>query len=301
MNILIFGGSGFIGSWIARYLSTLKNYNVTVICRPESNLFKLQGIEGIEIFPRNVESWAIELEQLSPDVLILADWWGVGNELRNDQLQFANIERQSQLVTSAVKVGVKTIIGLGSQAELGQIDSKIPEDQIDNPTNEYGSAKVATRVALMKLTKNTNSRFVWMRIFSIYGPLDSGNWLIPNCVRKLSKEEVFDATSGEQEWSYLHAFDLARAFEFVINNETVQGSVNIGNPETIFIRQVLGQIQSKMELTGYINFGSVPYRKDQVMKLAPNCEKLLAVGWRPSVSFEAGLNQTLDCLRIRFA
>ena len=31
MNILIFGGSGFIGSWIARYLSTLKNYNVTVI------------------------------------------------------------------------------------------------------------------------------------------------------------------------------------------------------------------------------------------------------------------------------
>ena len=101
---------------------------------------------------------------------------------------------------------------------------------------------------------------------------------------------------GEQEWSYLHALDLARAFEFVINNEIVQGSVNIGNPETIFIRQVLGQIQSKMELTGYINFGSMPYRKDQVMKLAPVCEKLLAVGWRPIVSFDAGLDQTLDWL-----
>ncbi len=296
MNVIIFGGSGFVGSWIARYLSQLRNYNITVICRPESNLFKLQGIDGIQIINRNVESWAFEVEQHSPDVLILADWWGVGNDLRNDQLQFMNIDRQSQLVTSAVKVGVKTIIGIGSQAELGQINAKIPENQIDNPTNEYGRAKVATRVALMNLTTNSDSRFVWMRIFSTYGPLDTGNWLIPNCIRKLSEKEVFDATLGEQEWSYLHALDLARAFEFVINNEIVRGSVNVGNPETIFIGEVLGQIQSRMKLAGYINFGSMPYRKDQVMKLAPKCEKLLAVGWRPIVSFGKGLDQTLDWL-----
>ena len=67
------------------------------------------------------------------------------------------------------------------------------------------------------------TRFVWMRIFSTYGPLDTGAWLIPQTVDSLSLGKSMDLTKGEQEWSYLHAYDLARAFGAVVDNPAVAG------------------------------------------------------------------------------
>ena len=43
-----------------------------------------------------------------------------------------------------------------------------------------------------------------------------------------------------------------------------------------------------------LGFGKMAYRPDQVMKLEPACESLTAIGWRPIVSFENGVKQTIQ-------
>jgi len=295
MKILVTGSSGFLGSWICRVLS--EEYEVLALVRDTSNLSKLSDLQNLTIIQLKASDWVDFILESAPDVLILNHWSGVSNENRNDAKQFANVDSIRNLAKAALNGGVKTIIGVGSQAELGPIDSRISENAVDNPTSIYGQAKVSARLQLDHMTQCLDSRFVWMRIFSTYGPLDDGSWLIPNIVDALKENSSVSLTKGEQQWSYLHAYDLALAFRTVIANIGISGIVNVGNPETISIYEVasiIGEILDKRQL---LKFGELDYRPDQVMRLQPLCEKLTSAGWQPQIGFMDGIKQTIDWLQ----
>ena len=292
MRVIVTGSSGFLGSWICRVLA--EHHEVTALVRPSSDTYGLQGIDGLRIERRESAYWAAFISAEKPDALILADWWGVGNHDRNDERQSGNIERMERLAVAARDAAVGLVIGVGSQAELGPVSNRITEDLADNPTTEYGKAKVAARKAAQKVLEGSVTRFAWLRIFSTYGPTDTDTWLIPQLIDTLTKGEVMDLTKGEQEWSYLHAFDLARAFEAVVENESMSGIVNVGNPKTIILKDAIHIIADKLGANHLLGFGKLDYRPDQVMKLEPACESLTAFGWKPVVSFEDGIAQTIQ-------
>lgn len=292
MKIVVTGASGFLGSWICRVLA--HNHDVIALVRPSSDTYRLTGINSLQIERRVSSDWAAFITAEQPDVLILADWWGVGNHDRNDVRQFENIERFENLVLSARDAGIGSLIGVGSQAELGQVSNLITEDLPDKPTTEYGKAKVQARARAQDLLSGSATRFTWMRIFSTYGPSDTDTWLIPQLIDTLTKGEVMALTKGEQEWSYLHAFDLARAFQAVIEHGSISGVVNVGNPHTVILRDAINVIADQLGARELLNFGALPYRPDQVMKLEPACESLTAIGWKPVVTFENGIRQTIQ-------
>jgi UDP-glucose 4-epimerase len=295
MKIVVTGASGFLGSWICRVLAL--KHEVIALVRPTSEVYRLSGIKRIGVTPRETDEWAVFIGQSKPDVLILAGWWGVGNKDRNEERQFENIEAMKELAIAAREAGVKTVLGVGSQAELGTIENTITEDMPDNPTTKYGMAKVQAREALEEIFKDSKTRFAWMRIFSTYGPLDTGAWLIPQTVDSLSRGKAMDLTKGEQEWSYLHAYDLARAFAAVVDNPVATGTVNVGNPQTIILKDAVTKIAQILGAEKLLNFGAVAYREDQVMKLQPACETLISIGWKPIVSFDSGVAQTIAWLK----
>ena len=292
MRVVVTGSSGFLGSWICRVLA--QGHVVTALVRPSSDTYRLQGIEGLRIERRESVDWPTFLSAAKPDALILAGWWGVGNHDRNDARQFGNIERMERLALAARDAGVSLVVGVGSQAELGPVSNRITEDLPDNPTTEYGKAKVAARIAAQQVLDGSATRFAWLRIFSTYGPSDTDTWLIPQLIDTLTKGEVMALTKGEQEWSYLHAFDLARAFEAVIENPSMSGVINVGNPKTIILKNAIHIIADKLSANHLLGFGTMDYRPDQVMKLEPACESLTAIGWKPVVSFENGIAQTIQ-------
>lgn len=304
MRVLVTGASGFLGSWICRVLS--EHFEVTALVRPTSDLFRLSGINKLKIVPRETSEWVNYIEETKPETLILVDWWGVGNTDRNDQKQFENVIRMCELASAARAAGSMTVIGVGSQAELGPVADVITEDLPDQPTTKYGFAKAEARLKLRNILRDSSTRFVWMRIFSTYGPLDIGNWLIPQTVDSLKSGHIMKLTKGEQYWSYLHAFDLAMAFKRVIDASEISGTVNVGNPKTIILKEAVVSIASKLGAQEMLEFGAVEYREDQVMKLQPLCEKLTRSGWRPQIEFEAGISQTIkwlcrenaDCLEL---
>ena len=104
-------------------------------------------------------------------------------------------------------------------------------------------------------------------------------------------------TKGEQEWSYLHAFDLAKAFQIVLENSSIEGVVNVGNPQTINLKEAIVEIAQNLEGQQLLEFGAIDYRPDQVMKLKPLCEKLSQAGWSPQVTFNDGIAQTISWLK----
>jgi UDP-glucose 4-epimerase len=295
MKVLVTGPSGFLGSWICRVLA--EKHEVLGLVRETSKLGKISDLKNVTTARLETSIWSNFIIESRPEVLILNHWAGVNNERRNDPQQIENVRAIHELATAAVTAGVKTIIGVGSQAELGSVESAIPEIAVDNPTTVYGQAKVETRLAIQNLVEGSGVRFVWMRVFSTYGPLDDGPWLIPNIVDSLINNREINLTRGEQKWSYLHAYDLASAFETVIENSNVNGIVSVGNPKTIAIFEVASTIGEILKKKKLLAFGALDYRPDQVMRLEPLCETLTGLGWYPQIGFENGIKQTIDWLQ----
>ena len=103
-----------------------------------------------------------------------------------------------------------------------------------------------------------------------------------------------------EEWYWRkkiqNAFDLARALSIVLDNESLIGIVNVGNPKTTSVKSVAQKISILLSSENMLNFGAIPYRSDQVMILKPKCEKLTNSGWKPQISLDHGLSQTVGWL-----
>lgn len=291
MKIVVTGASGFLGSWFCRVLA--EKHDVTALLREDSSIKRLVGISNLNIIKSDVDNWAAVITTINPDAIVLNDWWGVGNKHKDDVRQFENLVRQENILNRITNSKTRTIVCVGSQAELGPVSGEIGESQPDGPTTTYGEAKVLARKQFFANENISESRRVWLRVFSTYGPLDNSGWLITDTIRHMQKNETMLLTLGEQDWSYLHAFDLAVALKVILENSEISGIVNCGNPKTVKIRDVASYIANAFGKKELIKLGAIPYRSDQVMELKPKCEKLTAAGWEPQVDLESGLDHLI--------
>lgn len=289
MRIAVSGANGFVGSWICRILAVTNE--VYALVRQESDISRLGGIHGLNIRKLNESDFNSFVLEKRLDAVILCDWWGVENYYKDDARQFENVNRYRNRISSLREI--RNVVVLGSQAELGPQKIQITEECSGTPLTAYGRAKSEVR-EFLQTNLTAEVRFIWGRVFSSYGPLDSNSWFIPSTIMKILNMQKVQLTKGIQEWSFLHAYDLGCAIETLVQNNSVSGIVNIGNPNTIRIIDVAKFIESNIGRRGLLEFGAIPYSTNQVMKLAPVTKKLNEAGWTPMINIEDGLSHLID-------
>lgn len=302
MRILLTGASGFIGSHLLAKL--LKNNIPVAIIRHSNNdpwrIKKyLKDIIVIDHSSDTITKNVSKIQEFSPDTLIHLGWYGVENKYRNNQNQIVeNLSRTVSIFNMAHSAGVKTIIGLGSQAEYGPNIKPIDENMETVPTTIYGVAKLCSYQVLNLLCKQNDIRFSWLRLFSAYGPMDNSCWLIPMIILTLLKREVPSLTKGEQQWDYLYISDICDAIYSVFANPEAQGIFNLGSGKTHSIRSIAEKIRDIIDPSLPINFGKIPYGPDQIMYLRSNNGRLCkTTGWVPQIHLHEGLQTTIDWYR----
>lgn len=295
MKIGIFGANGFLGSWVARKLSG--SHQVTAFIRSNSNTWRINDLNISVVAYTDLKDLAKKTLDKQFDIFILLDWAGVANNLRNSHIQELNIERQKKQLIYCIRKNPIQILNFGSQAECGPVSTGIMSENLpDNPTTEYGISKVKTRIQFFEMLSKTEIKPQWFRVFSTYGALDNSEWLIPSLVDTLRRNEDFLLTKGMQEWSYLHAADFASAIEATLSDNSIDGIINLGNPETSTIKDVAHLIAELLCKKNLLKVGAVPYRVDQVMRLVPICDKLSSIGWTPQISLLNGIGHTISWL-----
>lgn len=297
MRIFVTGASGFLGSYLVADLLE-RGHEVAVLLRPDSASWRLEEVKGrLRVIPgamERLDELRGPLRAFAPEAVVHMAWRGVAGSDRNSPVQAANVADTVGLVELAAEAGAKAFVGAGSQAEYGPYDRAIREDDTARPTTLYGMAKLAAGSMAMRLCEEKGLRSAWLRIFSTYGPKDADYWLIPSMIRNLRSGEHMALTACEQRWGFLHARDAASAFRLATTHADASGIFNVGSPEAPPLRETVTRLRDLVDPGAVLGFGELAYRPDQVMILAADVSRMLALGWKPEVALDDGLRETVN-------
>lgn len=275
-KVVITGISGFIGSNISEYLLS-QNFKVYAIIRENSNLKKLEGFDSkITFFQIEDTDLNLKLTALGEFSLIHCAWNGVGSDLRNNwQIQIENILFFAKLLTSLESSKIKKLIFLGSQAEYGKLHCQVSEYSPLELNSPYGIAKNTCRSMLELFASEKKINWVWLRVFSIFGPKEDHKWLIPSLIQKIKNGDRIELTKGEQVYSYMYVKDFARIIYLILANKIESGIYNIANSETILLKDFVIMLRDKINKDAKLIFGALPYRENQSMIISSNISKII--------------------------
>ncbi|RXH29776.1 GDP-6-deoxy-D-lyxo-4-hexulose reductase [Bradyrhizobium nanningense] len=297
MRIFVTGASGFLGSHLVTDL-VARGHEVAVLLRPAGAVWRLREVhDRLHVIPGALEQpdgLRGPLEAFVPDAVVHMAWRGVAGNDRNSPVQAANVVDTVGLAELAAEAGARIFVGAGSQAEYGPYDRAIREDDVPRPTTLYGMAKLAAGSMAISLCEERGLRAAWLRIFSTYGPKDAEHWLIPSMIRKLRSGQHMALTACEQRWGFLHARDAASAFRLAITHDGASGLFNVGSADAPPLRETVTRLRDLVRPDAALGFGELAYRSDQVMVLAADVSRMLALGWKPEVQLDEGLRETVD-------
>lgn len=301
-RVVITGATGFIGASISREF-VRAGYSVTVLTRKNSILDRLNDIRSriglIEYSSLKPEHFDFSKVNTA-DVFVHCAWKGVLGKDRNEAFQItSNIPTTLDSVELAAGLGCRHWIGLGSQAEYGNLNCRIGEDSPTTPTSLYGKAKLASGHSALGLCDALRLSGTWMRVFSTYGPEDAPNWLIPYVIQEFLANRAPKLTLCEQLWDYLYVQDAGKAV-VAAAAAGVGGVFNLGSGTALPLRTYIETIRQILGTPILPEYGAVDYRPDQVMHLEADVSKFAeASNWRPSVGLVDGLTQTISFERSR--
>ncbi len=298
MRCLVTGASGFLGSHLVRELLN-RNHSVTVLLRDRSKAARLVGcLEDVRVVRGSLEDIA-ELKQAlreePVDAAFHLAWAGVTADQRNHVTQITgNVVHSLAFWETLQNEGCRTLIGVGSQAEYGLSNTVRSEVSPAFPMTAYGSAKLALGILLKQLCQSAQMRFVWLRLFSAYGPADEPRHMIPSLIETLIRRERPALTAGEQVWDFLYVSDVVAAFCACLESDA-DGVFNLASGSTCVLRAFIEAVRDCVDPSLPLGFGELAYRPDQVMHLEADVRRLqAATGWKPQVSLADGIRRTVQ-------
>lgn len=297
MKVFLTGATGFLGAEIARELCA-RGHDCVALARSRQGADRL-----LQIAPSatvvlgdffDVAGCQELLARCRPDALLHCGWQGVVGADRNDPRQFDNVAASVRLAEAALLHGARLLVGVGSQAEYGPRAEAIDEADPPAPETFYGAAKLSTCNAFSTLGRLHGARVVWGRVFSLYGPGQTDEWLIGGLIRAFLSGEAPALTPCAQKWEFTHVRDAAQAFCALLETPAAYGVFNVASGESRSLRDTVLFLRDLIAPQIEPRFGCVPYRTDQVMHLMGKVERIRSVtGWSPVVGLEEGFAETV--------
>ncbi|MEO5866811.1 MAG: NAD(P)-dependent oxidoreductase [Sphingomonas sp.] len=234
------------------------------------------------------------LATVRPAIVIHAAWTGVSGEARAGDIQFANITATCRLADAAIRYGACKFIGIGSQAEYGQLRGPVDETHLPMPSTPYGAAKLSACHFARQRCEAAGVAFTWLRLFATYGPGDNSTWLIPRLIGQMAAGKSPELTPGTQRWDYLFNDDTAAGILAAALNDEARGTFNLSRGDAVPVRDIALMIRDRVAPRLELVFGKIPFGPNQIMHMEGDNRALCAAtGWSPQVSLADGLDRTV--------
>jgi nucleoside-diphosphate-sugar epimerase len=293
MKIFVTGGNGFIGSHLVRALLA-RGHEVVALRREQSHLDRCTDFaRQVTWVNQDSGQWTQQVIAQKPAVILHSAWAGVTATERADwKLQAANLALFADLLHIASNISLKQFIALGSQAEYGPINGRVDEDQPCQPDTAYGATKLACLALLKGFARQKGLAYVWLRLFSIYGPGEGDTWFITSLIKQMRQGQSPQLSGCEQRYDYLHVQDLASGILAVLQRPGRSGVYNLGSNTSVPLKQVVQLIREYTGCRAEPAFGAQPYRPGQSMHLEGDSTRFnQTFAFQPQINIVEGLHQ----------
>lgn len=306
-HILVTGGSGFIGSHLARELSE-RGAAVTVISRSVPNSpevaylqLDLRDLEAVK------EACTTNVGRFSAIVHCAAmDGNAQYKQDRAREILDSNVRIALNTFEMCLRMEAPTIVALSS-AEVygsGQTLPVVEASPFGSPADFQNNGYLTSKIILEYLAAHYRSllgnKIVVLRPSNVYGPgdkLENGR-LIPSVIESCLNEEPIDIWGdGQQQRSFLYVRDLTRAICYIIGDKDPPSEINISGKTDSVIFDVVSTI---VRLTG--SSSDVRLRRDLPSGHALpgfDISRLSAIVDFEFRDLESGLMETIEYYRGR--
>lgn len=313
MKVLITGADGFIGSHLVE-LMLEKGYDVRAFVQYNSfgtwgwlDSFSKDKLNAIEVFPGDVRDpnavrksmegvdavmhlaalIAIPFSYYAPDAYVDTNIKGTLNVLQGAR----DMHLQRVLVTSTSEVY--------GTAQYVPIDEKHPF-QGQSP---YSATKIGADRLAESFYRSFDLPVTIVRPFNTFGPRQSARAVIPTIITQLlsgKKEIKLGSLAPTRDFNYVK--DTARGFEAVLRSDkTIGQEINIATCREVSIGELAKELIRQIEPSATIVCDEQRLRpeKSEVERLLGSNEKIKSLtDWTPAYTFEEGLAETIDWLRL---
>jgi len=294
-RILVTGASGFIGPHLCRALDATAA-EVHAVSR-----------RAISISDKRFRWWQCDLSDMTavrnlvdtirPDLifhLAAHNVGGRGLELVLPTLH-SNITTTVNLLTVATEIGCCRIVVAGTMEE------PISSGPDVVPSSPYAAGKWASSAYARMFNRLYQTPVVITRIFMTYGPGEPNvNKIIPYVINSLLRKEPPKLSSGAREVDWIYVDDVVNGLIASAEAPSIEGrTIDLGSGTLVSIRRVVETLCDIIGANVQPLFGSIPDRPMEQVLIADTENTFSNIGWKPEISLEQGLTNTVKWHRAK--
>jgi nucleoside-diphosphate-sugar epimerase len=296
VNVLVTGGSGFIGLHLVRQLRN-RGDRVLVPVRSEAGRDRLaefgDRVEAAEASLNDPEQMGALVRSFKPEATIHAGWYANPADYRTSEENLRSLQSTIGLTRILVAAGCGKLVFTGTCFEYAVADGARRETDPTDPRSLYAASKLAAGSVCQALAEAGGMEFAWARVYFPYGPGEHAARLLPMVARNLAAGEEVALTSGTQVRDQVHVEDVASALVRLLE-PGVAGVFNLGTGVPVTLRETVEMLAELVGRPELLRFGAYPEQPDEPTSMYAEMSRLIALGWAPRYpTIRTGLEATL--------
>jgi GDP-4-dehydro-6-deoxy-D-mannose reductase len=314
-KVLITGITGFAGSYLAEYLLSTKEYEVSGTYLFEESLANINSIRS-KINPIKADLSEEKnvfdiIEKTSPSIVFhLAALTSPADSFKNPtQTLVNNISLEVNLFEAIRKYNLlDTKILITSSADIyGKVAKEnlpINEQTPLLPTSPYSVSKIAQDFLGFTYFLNYQLKIIRVRPFNHIGPRQSPNFVVSSFAKQIAeiekgkREPVLHVGNLESRRDFTDVKDMVRAYVLAIEKGEYGEAYNIGSGVSYKILDILSKLVSMSSAEIKIEKDETLLRPSDNPDLTCDTKKFTELtGWKPEISIDTTLKNTLDYWR----
>lgn len=299
------GATGFIGQRVVRAL-VQAGCDVVATGRNAEQLAAVQRTYGVRgaVCDLGRDDEIVQLiTGTRPDVTFNLAGYGVARTER-DAATAAHMNSEmpgtlARIVESlpATTWSGQRLIHAGSALEYGSAGGNLTERGPALPSTLYGRTKLDGSRRVAAICERTGLRALTARLFTVYGPGERPERLLPSLIRAAKETGPVALTEGRQCRDFTFVDEVAEGLLRLASADAVPGEVvNVATGELTSVRAFTERAASVLGLASdRLQFGALPTRADEIAHDAVSIRRLRELtDWSPVLSIEAGVDRTHD-------
>ena len=307
-KVFVTGVNGFAGTHLNNLLVNL-GYDVYGTVKPGGERKTDDHFFPVDI--QDFDSMKAAIEKVEPEyVYHLAALTSPGESFKDPASTITtNIGGQLNVLEAVKQLGLtNTRVLVVSSAEVygAAKENELPltERSSLRPLSPYAVSKIAQDFLGYQYFHSQNVQTIIVRPFNNIGPHQGPFFVIPSFAKQIAeiekgdKEPILKVGNLEARRDFTDVRDMVRAYELLMTKGESGEVYNIGSGHSHRIQEILDILLSLSKTQIVVEKDPALMRPGDIPELRCDYDKLhKATGWKPEISLETSLKDTLDYWR----